>query len=125
MCLCTDVHDMCILLLQWTTLTGFVMWLGKTGQCSRCRACAGTCTPLAEVYMCMYTVCTCTYGGHRAQTGVLGLALASFPGRKNEWPGTHCTHFNTHARSINYSNTVGIWKHTRSKYTKAIKVCCL
>ena len=30
--------------------------------------------------------------------------LASFPGRKNERPGTHGTRFNAHARSINYSN---------------------
>ena len=30
--------------------------------------------------------------------------LASFPGRKNERAGTHCTRFNAHARSINYSN---------------------
>lgn len=27
---------MCILFVQWTTLTGFVMWLGKTGEHSRC-----------------------------------------------------------------------------------------
>ena len=30
--------------------------------------------------------------------------VASFPGRKNKRPGTHCTRFNAHARSINYSN---------------------
>ena len=32
------------------------------------------------------------------------VCIASFPGRKNERPGTHCTRFNAHARSINYSN---------------------
>ena len=50
-------------------------------------------------------------------------SLASFPGRKNERPGTHCTRFNAHARSINIQ--IGMRKHTRSKYTKAMKVCCL
>ena len=45
-------------------------------------------------------------GRHQSgwQTTLSRINLASFPGRTNEWPGTHCTRFNAHARSINYSN---------------------
>ena len=47
---------------------------------------------------------TCKKGEGEKRGGLAGLYLASFPGRKNERPGTHCTRFNAHARSINYSN---------------------
>ena len=120
--------------LRWTCFSQYQAALDMLQPIPGCAGHASANTRLRWTCTRFYT-CTCMCIVHRnaqdwsrvrcslTQISLMYL-LASFPGREkmNGLVPTARVLMRMLAVTI---IQIGIWKHTRSKYTKAIKVCCL